>query len=87
MCRRVSGEELESGKASHLYCDGRQPMCPEDAFWENGTPCPGGYCYNGACPTVAQRCRDLWGPGEAGMGPGHGPLRTARVAAGPESEG
>lgn len=67
------------------YCDGRQPMCPEDAFWENGTPCPGGYCYNGACPTVAQRCRDLWGPGEAGMGPGHGPLRPARVAAGPES--
>ncbi|XP_023977258.1 disintegrin and metalloproteinase domain-containing protein 8 isoform X1 [Physeter macrocephalus] len=45
------------------YCDGRQPVCPEDAFWENGTPCPGGYCYNGACPTVAQRCRDLWGPG------------------------
>ncbi|KAB0401511.1 hypothetical protein E2I00_002200, partial [Balaenoptera physalus] len=45
------------------YCDGRQPVCPEDAFWENGTPCPGGYCYNGACPTLAQRCRDLWGPG------------------------
>ncbi|XP_066879799.1 disintegrin and metalloproteinase domain-containing protein 8 isoform X2 [Kogia breviceps] len=45
------------------YCDGLQPTCPEDAFWENGTPCPGGYCYNGACPTVAQRCRDLWGPG------------------------
>eukprot|EP00069_Balaena_mysticetus_P016488 bmy_09755T0 len=45
------------------YCDGRQPVCPEDTFWENGTPCPGGYCYNGACPTLAQRCQDLWGPG------------------------
>ncbi|XP_054440882.1 disintegrin and metalloproteinase domain-containing protein 8 [Pteronotus mesoamericanus] len=44
-------------------CDGRQPACPEDAFQENGTPCGGGYCYNGACPTRAQRCRDLWGPG------------------------
>uniref|UniRef100_A0A8C9KPL5 ADAM metallopeptidase domain 8 n=1 Tax=Panthera tigris altaica TaxID=74533 RepID=A0A8C9KPL5_PANTA len=45
------------------HCDGRQPGCPEDAFQENGTPCPGGYCYNGACPTLAQRCQDLWGPG------------------------
>lgn len=48
------------------HCDGQQPGCPEDAFQENGTPCPGGYCYNGACPTLAQRCQDLWGPGEAG---------------------
>uniref|UniRef100_A0A667GT67 ADAM metallopeptidase domain 8 n=1 Tax=Lynx canadensis TaxID=61383 RepID=A0A667GT67_LYNCA len=45
------------------HCDGQQPGCPEDAFQENGTPCPGGYCYNGACPTLAQRCQDLWGPG------------------------
>ncbi|OWK07739.1 hypothetical protein Celaphus_00008669 [Cervus elaphus hippelaphus] len=45
------------------HCDGRWPTCPEDAFRENGAPCPGGYCYNGACPTLAQRCRDLWGPG------------------------
>ncbi|XP_005879725.1 PREDICTED: disintegrin and metalloproteinase domain-containing protein 8 isoform X2 [Myotis brandtii] len=45
------------------YCDGQRPSCPEDAFQENGTPCPGGYCYNGACPTRAQRCQDLWGPG------------------------
>ncbi|XP_068817594.1 disintegrin and metalloproteinase domain-containing protein 8 [Capricornis sumatraensis] len=45
------------------HCDGRWPACPEDAFRENGTPCPGGYCYNGACPTPAQRCQDLWGPG------------------------
>ncbi|XP_057590735.1 disintegrin and metalloproteinase domain-containing protein 8 isoform X2 [Hippopotamus amphibius kiboko] len=45
------------------HCDGQQPLCPEDAFQENGTPCPGGYCYNGACPTLAQRCQDLWGPG------------------------
>ena len=55
------------------YCDGRQPLCPEDAFWENGTPCPGGYCYNGACPTLAQRCRDLWGPGERAWAPVMGP--------------
>ncbi|CAK6436035.1 unnamed protein product [Pipistrellus nathusii] len=45
------------------YCDGQRPSCPEDAFRENGTPCRGGYCYNGACPTRAQRCQDLWGPG------------------------
>ncbi|XP_019499669.1 PREDICTED: disintegrin and metalloproteinase domain-containing protein 8 isoform X3 [Hipposideros armiger] len=45
------------------YCDGRQPACPEDAFQENGTPCLGGYCYDGTCPTLAQRCQDLWGPG------------------------
>nr|XP_036867222.1 disintegrin and metalloproteinase domain-containing protein 8 isoform X1 [Manis javanica] len=45
------------------YCDGQAPGCPEDAFQENGTPCPGGYCYDGSCPTLAQRCRDLWGPG------------------------
>nr|XP_025866515.1 disintegrin and metalloproteinase domain-containing protein 8 [Vulpes vulpes] len=45
------------------YCDGQQPACPEDAFQENGTPCPGGYCYNGVCPSLAQRCQDLWGTG------------------------
>lgn len=48
------------------YCDGQRPACPEDTFQENGTPCPGGYCYNGICPTMAQRCQDLWGPGEVG---------------------
>lgn len=52
------------------HCDGRRPACPEDAFRENGTPCPGGYCYNGACPTPAQRCQDLWGPGEGGTAAG-----------------
>uniref|UniRef100_G1L9Q0 ADAM metallopeptidase domain 8 n=1 Tax=Ailuropoda melanoleuca TaxID=9646 RepID=G1L9Q0_AILME len=45
------------------YCDGQRPACPEDVFQENGTPCPGGYCYNGVCPTLAQRCRDLSGLG------------------------
>ncbi|XP_023585836.1 disintegrin and metalloproteinase domain-containing protein 8 [Trichechus manatus latirostris] len=45
------------------YCDGRQPECPEDVFQENGTPCLGGYCHNGVCPTLNQRCSDLWGPG------------------------
>ncbi|XP_008588741.1 PREDICTED: disintegrin and metalloproteinase domain-containing protein 8 [Galeopterus variegatus] len=45
------------------FCDGQQPACPEDAFQENGMPCPGGYCFNGGCPTLAQRCQELWGPG------------------------
>ncbi|XP_012516148.1 PREDICTED: disintegrin and metalloproteinase domain-containing protein 8 [Propithecus coquereli] len=45
------------------FCDGQRPECPEDAFRENGTPCRGGYCYNGSCPTLAGRCRDLCGPG------------------------
>ncbi|XP_034842425.1 disintegrin and metalloproteinase domain-containing protein 8 isoform X2 [Mirounga leonina] len=45
------------------YCDGQQPVCPEDVFQENGTPCPGGYCYNGVCPVLARRCQDLWGLG------------------------
>ncbi|PNI16643.1 ADAM8 isoform 2 [Pan troglodytes] len=45
------------------FCDGRHPECPEDAFQENGTPCSGGYCYNGACPTLAQQCQAFWGPG------------------------
>nr|XP_054379073.1 disintegrin and metalloproteinase domain-containing protein 8 isoform X3 [Pongo abelii] len=45
------------------FCDGRHPECPEDAFQENGTPCSGGYCYNGTCPTLAQQCQALWGPG------------------------
>nr|XP_027780887.1 disintegrin and metalloproteinase domain-containing protein 8-like isoform X1 [Marmota flaviventris] len=45
------------------FCDGRSPACPEDVFQENGTPCPGGYCFNGHCPTLAQRCQELWGPG------------------------
>ncbi|XP_053524413.1 disintegrin and metalloproteinase domain-containing protein 8 [Artibeus jamaicensis] len=45
------------------HCDGRQPACPEDVFQENGTVCAGGYCYGGACPTRAQQCQDLWGPG------------------------
>ncbi|XP_029788686.1 disintegrin and metalloproteinase domain-containing protein 8 isoform X4 [Suricata suricatta] len=45
------------------HCDGKEPGCPEDAFQENGTPCPEGYCYQGACPTLARKCQDLWGPG------------------------
>ncbi|XP_039108350.1 disintegrin and metalloproteinase domain-containing protein 8 isoform X3 [Hyaena hyaena] len=58
LCRRPKDAcDLEE------HCDGQQPGCPEDAFRENGTPCPGGYCYNGVCPTLAQRCQDLWGPG------------------------
>ncbi|XP_031507819.1 disintegrin and metalloproteinase domain-containing protein 8 isoform X18 [Papio anubis] len=45
------------------FCDGRHPECPEDAFQENGTPCFGGYCYNGTCPTLTQQCQAFWGPG------------------------
>lgn len=48
------------------FCDGRHPECPEDAFQENGTPCFGGYCYNGTCPTLTQQCQAFWGPGEIG---------------------
>ncbi|XP_076982557.1 disintegrin and metalloproteinase domain-containing protein 8 isoform X1 [Tamandua tetradactyla] len=48
------------------YCDGQGSACPEDVFRENGEPCSGGYCYNGHCPTLAQRCRELWGPGAQG---------------------
>lgn len=54
------------------FCDGQKPTCPEDAFQQNGTPCPGGYCFDGSCPTLAQQCQDLWGPGEAGMSIGWG---------------
>ncbi|XP_025735946.2 disintegrin and metalloproteinase domain-containing protein 8 [Callorhinus ursinus] len=58
LCRRPKDAcDLEE------YCDGQQPVCPEDVFQENGTPCPGGYCYNGVCPMLAQRCQDLWGLG------------------------
>lgn len=45
------------------FCDGQKPTCPEDAFQQNGTPCPGGYCFDGSCPTLAQQCQNLWGPG------------------------
>lgn len=55
------------------FCDGQKPTCPEDAFQQNGTPCPGGYCFDGSCPTLAQQCQDLWGPGEADMSIGWGP--------------
>ena len=65
LCRPVK-DQCDLGE----HCDGQQPTCPEDAFRENGTPCPGGYCYNGACPTLARRCQDLWGPGEAGTAAG-----------------
>ncbi|XP_010618460.1 disintegrin and metalloproteinase domain-containing protein 8 [Fukomys damarensis] len=58
LCRQAKdGCDMEE------FCDGQQPMCPEDAFQENGTPCPGGYCFDGNCPTMAHRCRDLWGLG------------------------
>ncbi|ERE77988.1 disintegrin and metalloproteinase domain-containing protein 8 [Cricetulus griseus] len=58
LCRpRKDGCDLEE------FCDGQKPTCPEDAFQQNGTPCPGGYCFDGSCPTLAQQCQRLWGPG------------------------
>ncbi|XP_045147566.1 disintegrin and metalloproteinase domain-containing protein 8 [Echinops telfairi] len=45
------------------HCDGQRPECPEDDFQENGSPCPGGYCYNGLCPTLRSACSQLWGTG------------------------
>ncbi|KAF5914539.1 hypothetical protein HPG69_010811, partial [Diceros bicornis minor] len=78
LCRpQKDGCDLEE------YCDGQQPACPEDAFQENGTPCPGGYCYDGNCPTLDQRCQDLWGPGEAHVSPGPMTHRPPGVVAGP----
>ncbi|XP_040847844.1 disintegrin and metalloproteinase domain-containing protein 8 isoform X3 [Ochotona curzoniae] len=44
-------------------CDGQEHECPEDSFRENGTPCPEGFCYKGTCPSLTQRCQELWGPG------------------------
>uniref|UniRef100_A0A2I3H7I1 ADAM metallopeptidase domain 8 n=1 Tax=Nomascus leucogenys TaxID=61853 RepID=A0A2I3H7I1_NOMLE len=65
-CCQESGEPCRPKKDTcdlEEFCDGRHPECPEDAFQENGTPCSGGYCYNGTCPTLAQQCQAFWGPG------------------------
>ncbi|XP_042636334.1 disintegrin and metalloproteinase domain-containing protein 8 [Orycteropus afer afer] len=62
---KPSGELCRAAKDKcdlEEYCDGRGPECPEDNFQENGTPCPGGYCHNGACPTLEQQCKQFWGP-------------------------
>ncbi|KAL1788337.1 disintegrin and metalloproteinase domain-containing protein 8 isoform X2 [Sigmodon hispidus] len=45
------------------FCDGQKPECPKDAFQQNGTPCSGGYCFDGRCPTLTEQCQKLWGPG------------------------
>ncbi|KAM9324980.1 disintegrin and metalloproteinase domain-containing protein 8 [Gastrophryne carolinensis] len=58
MCRRKKGEcDLPE------YCTGISAQCPEDAFQENGISCAygSGYCYNGACPSLGQHCKTLWG--------------------------
>ncbi|XP_069096929.1 disintegrin and metalloproteinase domain-containing protein 8 isoform X2 [Pleurodeles waltl] len=60
VCRRSRGDcDLPE------YCNGRSAECPDDSFQENGTPCRAGtgYCYNGACPSLTQRCQSLWGTG------------------------
>ncbi|KAH0507849.1 Disintegrin and metalloproteinase domain-containing protein 8 [Microtus ochrogaster] len=48
-CQLVKGAECAYGACCH--------EC------KNGTPCPGGYCFDGSCPTLTQQCQDLWGPG------------------------
>ncbi|XP_068129635.1 zinc metalloproteinase-disintegrin-like VLAIP-B [Hyperolius riggenbachi] len=44
-------------------CDGKSPLCPEDRFIFNGSPCNGGqgYCYDGKCPSLEDQCMTLWG--------------------------
>ncbi|KFO38109.1 Disintegrin and metalloproteinase domain-containing protein 28 [Fukomys damarensis] len=46
-------------------CDGKSSHCPEDRFKVNGFPCQNGkgYCLLGRCPTLAEQCMDVWGPG------------------------
>uniref|UniRef100_A0A0P6K5X1 Disintegrin and metalloproteinase domain-containing protein 28 isoform 1 preproprotein n=1 Tax=Heterocephalus glaber TaxID=10181 RepID=A0A0P6K5X1_HETGA len=46
-------------------CDGKSSHCPEDRFRVNGFPCQNGegYCLMGRCPTLAEQCTDMWGPG------------------------
>ncbi|KAM3830883.1 zinc metalloproteinase-disintegrin-like NaMP [Vipera latastei] len=46
-------------------CTGQSAQCPLDRFRVNGHPCQNnqGYCYMGKCPTLANQCIDLWGPG------------------------
>ncbi|XP_023564841.1 disintegrin and metalloproteinase domain-containing protein 8 [Octodon degus] len=57
-CRKAKdGCDLEE------FCDGQKPVCPEDAFQENGTPCQEGYCFNGECPSTTRQCKKLWGSG------------------------
>ncbi|KAL7981399.1 hypothetical protein Chor_002295, partial [Crotalus horridus] len=46
-------------------CTGQSAPCPLDRFRVNGHPCQNnqGYCYMGKCPTLANQCISLWGPG------------------------
>uniref|UniRef100_A0A098LWW8 Metalloproteinase, ADAM28-like protein n=1 Tax=Opheodrys aestivus TaxID=186591 RepID=A0A098LWW8_9SAUR len=46
-------------------CTGQSAQCPLDRFRINGHPCQNnqGYCYMGKCPTLANQCISLWGPG------------------------
>ncbi|XP_026570661.1 zinc metalloproteinase-disintegrin-like NaMP [Pseudonaja textilis] len=46
-------------------CTGQSAECPKDRFHINGHPCQNneGYCYMGKCPTLADQCIALWGPG------------------------
>ncbi|KAG7272559.1 hypothetical protein CRUP_004734, partial [Coryphaenoides rupestris] len=60
LCRARAGEcDLAD------YCTGFSAACPVDDYTQNGQPCNqmSGYCFNGQCPSRAQHCRRLWGPG------------------------
>lgn len=60
LCRRAVGDcDLPE------FCTGTSPYCPPDIYLLDGSPCASGrgYCRDGACPTLEQQCRQLWGPG------------------------
>ncbi|XP_047627469.1 disintegrin and metalloproteinase domain-containing protein 33 isoform X3 [Phacochoerus africanus] len=62
LCRRAVGDcDLPE------FCTGTSPYCPPDIYLLDGSPCAsgGGYCRDGACPTLEQQCRQLWGPGSS----------------------
>ena len=42
-------------------CNGYTSQCPADIFYKNGSPCPGGYCFNGRCPSRDDQCTGIWG--------------------------
>ncbi|XP_055977556.1 LOW QUALITY PROTEIN: disintegrin and metalloproteinase domain-containing protein 33 [Sorex fumeus] len=60
LCRRAAGDcDLPE------FCTGTSPYCPQDTHLLDGSPCASGrgYCWDGACPTLAQQCHQLWGAG------------------------
>ncbi|XP_060118345.1 disintegrin and metalloproteinase domain-containing protein 20-like [Heteronotia binoei] len=44
------------------YCNGTSEWCPEDAYVQDGAPCPdGAYCYHGNCSTHKEQCKVIFG--------------------------